>query len=337
MSSRGRDLVETFQNCRCVLVLTHDNPDPDGLASGSVLRYVLERSIDGLEATVGFSGLIGRAENRAMIKNLGLEVQPLSTLDMESFDGVALVDTQPGSGNNSWAASMPLRAVIDHHPARPESVGAAFVDIRESYGATATIAAEYASGLGIDLPAPLATALFYAIRSETQDLGRDTQKPDRDAYFALLPDADMGAVARIQRARVPREYFDAFHQAIERAVIYGSVVMTDLGPVAAPDMVAEIADFLLRLQGTDWSCCLGRHHNLLAVSIRTTDPFAHAGSLIRRAVAGLGTAGGHGSMAGGQLPVTDESYESVATELQRRILEAIGVPEDTEADPLVRA
>lgn len=319
---------------RSCLVLTHDNPDPDALASAFALAHLLGERL-GIEATVAFSGVIGRAENRAMLKVLELAPVPLTMISFDDFEAIALVDTQPGTGNNSVPADRPVQVVIDHHPAKGTALEDAFWDIRPEFGSTATILLEYLRAASIDLPVRLATALFYALKSETQDLGREASEPDRKAYFQLLVRADMRAVARIQRARVPREYFGFFRTAIDRAEIRGPVVITDLGVVPSPDIVAEIADFLLRLQQIGWSCCLGRHENSVLVSLRTSDPEAHAGRLIRAAVAGLGTAGGHGTMAGAQVPVSDRNVDEVVAALRRKVLEEIGA-DDAEVEPLVR-
>lgn len=326
-------LEAALHGARRCLVLTHDNPDPDALASAFTLRHLLEHGL-GIAATVAFSGVIGRAENRAMIQALEMIPEPLSTLDVSGYDAVALVDSQPGTGNNSLPEGLRARIVIDHHPPKSGPVDADLADIRPDYGSTATILAEYAEEMGVRLPVNLSTALFYALKSETQDLGRETSEPDRGAYFRLLARADMRAVALIQRARVPREYFDAFRTAIDGAQVLGCIVITDLGVVPAPDMVAEIADFLLRLQEVEWSCAFGRHENTVIVSLRTSDPDAHAGQMIRGAVAGLGTAGGHGTMAGAQIPITDRNQDEVVARLRARILEALGEPGD-DARPLV--
>lgn len=325
--------LEAFRGVRKALLLPHDNPDPDGLAGAFALRHLL--IVHGIDAVVAFGGMIGRAENRAMVRTLGLDPTPLSTLDVAEFDAVALIDTQPGTGNNPVTADAAIRAVIDHHPLLAPLDNVSFVDIRPEYGATATIVTEYARDAGVELPTDIATALFYAIRSETQDLGREASPADREAYVELLMQADMSAVARIQRARVPREYFGTYLTAIRGARVHGHVVMTDLGVVSSADHVAEIADFLLRLREVTWSACIGRHRHTLAVSIRTTDPFAHAGYAIRQAIEGLGTAGGHGTMAGGQVPVSDDSAEEIAEEVKRRLLTELGA-EPGEGEPLAQ-
>lgn len=326
-------LRAVFERTVRPLILTHDNPDPDALASAFALRALIHH-LTGTNATIAFSGMIGRAENRAMVRGLGIAPEPLSTLDLSTYDALALVDAQPGTGNSSLPQDCALVAVIDHHPLRFDPEPVSFVDVREHYGATATMLTEYAVTANLALDSTVATALFYAIKSETQDLGREASQADRSAYLGLLTQADMRLVARIHRARVSRQYFRAYHDAIERAEIVGKVVITDLGVVASPDMVAEIADFLLRLRGTDWSCCLGRHHDTVAVSLRTTDPNAHAGRIIRSVTRELGSAGGHGAMAGGQIPLAGSTYEDTVAEIRSRLLEQLGEP-DSGGEPLV--
>ena len=301
----------------------HDNPDPDALASAFALSAVLRHLTDA-ECTVGYGGMIGRAENRAMQRELELTPQRLDGLEWADYDGVALVDTQPGFGNNSLPPERRATAVIDHHPGRGNLDGVAFVDVREGYGAAASILYEYVEASATPLGDNLVTALFYAIKSETQELGRNAGDADRAAYLGLLPRADKERIARIQRARVPREYFRAFQLAIENAAVHDRTVVTDLQRVDSPDIVAEIADFLLRFEGVDWSAAMGRAGDDLLLSLRTTDPESHAGQVIRLVVAGMGHAGGHGMMAGGRVPLRDADYDEMAEKLKTRLLKAVG-------------
>ena len=332
---RLENLRAAFENRRRALVLTHDNPDPDALASAFALGAVLDHLTE-VDCEVGYAGIIGRAENRAMLRELDLAPVRIHGDTLERFDAIALVDTQPGFGNNSLPDDRQATAVIDHHPGRRDLEEVAFVDVRESYGASATIVHEYAQIGGVPLPNNILTALFYAIKSETQELGREAGYADHEAYLSLLPRADKLAVARIQRARVPRNYFRAFQVAIDNARLYGRTVITDLQRVDTPDLVAEIADFLLRLEGADWAVCMGRYEDSLVMSIRTAEEDAHAGQVIRRAVDGLGRAGGHGTMAGGRVPLDGNDYKDVARQICDRLVDALAA-DAAEGEPLVPA
>ncbi len=330
---RVEKLRATFESRRRALVLTHDNPDPDALASAFGLAAVLTHLTD-VDCEVGYAGIIGRAQNRAMLRELELAPARIHGDTLERFVAIALVDTQPGFGNNSLPEDRQATAVVDHHPDRGDLDGVAFVDVRESYGASATIVHEYAQVGGVPLPANLLTALFYAIKSETQELGRGAGYADREAYLSLLPRADKLAVARIQRARVPRNYFRAFQVAIENARLHGRTVVTDLQRVDTPDLVAEIADFLLRLDGADWSVCMGHYQDSVVMSLRTAEEEAHAGQVIRRVVNGLGRAGGHGTMAGGRVPLDGRDYEDVAAQIRQRLVDELAA-DAAEGESLV--
>src|ERR1700690_4283332 len=108
-----------------LLILTHDNPDPDCLASSVAMRYLLAET-RGIEATVAYSGIIGRAENRAMVRLLNLAEQHFTELDISSFRYPALMDAQPHTGNTAVPAERSVDLVIDHHPLRPRTREAAF-------------------------------------------------------------------------------------------------------------------------------------------------------------------------------------------------------------------
>ena len=168
------------------LVLTHDNPDPDALASAAALALVLRRRFK-RRVTVAYGGMIGRAENREMVRALRLELSHLQHLKRADYRRFALVDCQPWTGNSQLPKEVVPDLVFDHHPLRKATLAARFVDVRPRYGATATILAEYLEESGLEPPPGLATAMVYAIRSETQEFGREAAGPDHAAFDRLLP------------------------------------------------------------------------------------------------------------------------------------------------------
>ncbi len=242
---------------------------------------------------------------------------------------VVLVDTQPGRPNNSLPDGVVPTGVIDHHPAYSEYPGVPFLDLRDEYGATSTILTEYLEESKLEPEAKIATALFYGITAETQDLGREATPADIEASHFLYPYTNKRRLAKIENARVPREYFRVFHDAIERATLYDSLVVSMLGEVQYPDMVAEVADFLLRLDQVEWAAAIGIFESCLHVSMRTTEREVNAGDLLQR-VLGAKSAGGHDMIAGGRihLPADPAARERVATTVRGRLLTALGIPHD---------
>ncbi|MFQ5525371.1 MAG: bifunctional oligoribonuclease/PAP phosphatase NrnA [Thermoanaerobaculia bacterium] len=279
------------------LVVTHDNPDPDSIVSAAGLAKVLRRSFR-RQVRVAYGGIIGRAENQELVKVLGVRMSHIRHLDVRNYRHYALVDTQPGTGNNQLDGITP-DLVFDHHPIRSATRKVAFADIRTDYGATATMIAEYIAASGWELTRKEATAFLYAVRSETQDFGREFSVQDRMLFDELQPQADLRALARIQSPGLPLSYYRTLHEALEKLVSVGTLVISHLDTIDNPDIVPEIADLLLRMKGKTWSMCTGVLDGRVYLSLRTTNSRADAGRLMRRLLGRRGKGGGHGMMAGG--------------------------------------
>jgi nanoRNase/pAp phosphatase (c-di-AMP/oligoRNAs hydrolase) len=281
------------------LVLMHDNPDPDSMAGAEGLRALLESV--GCAVTVARGGIIGRVENRMMVEVLGLKHVPVAEIDFSAYGAIALVDTQPETGNNSLPLGHRCDIVVDHHPARPEAARAWWCDIREDFGASSTIVFTYLRDRNVPISQNLATAFLYAIKSETRDLGREASQHEYDAYTHLFRLADLEKMHAIAEPRVPAAYFATLDRALRAAEVRGPLVAANLGTLDYPDLVAEIADLLLAYDQARWVLCVGEHHGTVFLSVRTDLEDGKAGEVIRAIVAGRGAAGGHGMIAGGKL------------------------------------
>jgi nanoRNase/pAp phosphatase (c-di-AMP/oligoRNAs hydrolase) len=292
------DLIRRDDRGRRWLVLTHDNPDPDALASAMILSHVLRYAFK-RKVTIAYGGIVGRAENREMVRSLHLKLSHVRKLSWKKYQHFALVDTQPRSGNNQLPPRTVPDIVIDHHPVRATTQSMPFIDIRPPYGATATILAEYLLASGVRSTHAAATALIYAIRSETQDFAREWAGPDKAVYDHFFPHANHRILARIQNPRLPLTYYSNLHEALENLVSVDSLILSHLGDVEQPDIVPEIADLLLRMEGKTWSLCTGFYADRLYLSIRTSNSRADAGSVMQRLIGRRGKGGGHGMMAGG--------------------------------------
>ena len=320
------------------LVLTHDNPDPDCIASAVALAYLLEERA-GVKTRVGYGGIIGRAENTAMVKVLRLPLVPVSQLVFDEYDLLGLVDTQPSVGNHSLPSRVQPQIVVDHHPLREGQANIPFADVGGDFGATSTVVTEYLRAARLQPPAEIATALFYGIKADTRDLGRQTTPLDIDAYLWLFPRVDKALLSRIEHPELPVRYFRLYHKAMERAQVYGMAVITDLGEVYAPDMVPEVAERLLSLEGKKWSLALGTYRHQLYLSLRARDRRTNAGRLIREICEDLGgSAGGHGSMAGARVPMTGSKTERATRKraIMQRFLNEFGMAKE-QPEPLLHA
>ncbi|KAF0220225.1 MAG: phosphoesterase domain-containing [Geobacteraceae bacterium] len=283
-----------------IVIIVHDNPDPDCLASAMALRHLFIMKLN-RSAVIAFSGMIGRSENLYMAKSLEIPLTPGGILDLKEFQVVCMLDTQPGTGNNSLPQDTRVDIVVDHHPLRDNTKNCRWVDVREEYGVTATILYEYLQAQDVSIGTKLATALFYAIKSETQDLGREANRPDRDAYLRLFPLTNKKLLYEITYPKLPAEYFLTINSALENTKIYDTVLVVNLQEIIFPEVVAEMADFLLRLENIETALSMGQYNGEMVLSIRTIRHDVNAGEIIKRLVEGHGAAGGHGMMAGGKV------------------------------------
>jgi nanoRNase/pAp phosphatase (c-di-AMP/oligoRNAs hydrolase) len=332
---RFRRLVETLSGVERLLILTHDHPDPDALAAAFLLRRIARHAL-AIECEIGYGGLIGRAENRAMVAELRIPVRPIGEVRGDRYDAIALVDTQPGTPNHSLPADRSAQIVFDHHPQRRSTREVPFSDVRPGYGAVATMLAEYLPAAGLEADRRLATAIFYAIRSETQNLGRESTPADARLFAEIFGTVDNRLLSRIEQAPFTRDYVVILDEALRATRLYGDVAITPLQRVPYPDVPAELADLLLRVDGARAVLAMGGHRGQLYLSLRTRGTRANAGRLLQRIVGEEGRAGGHGRMAGGRIDLRAprRSWHAAARRLTRRARELLGVTAQ-RARPLI--
>lgn len=320
-----KQLYEVINHNATMLIVMQDHPDPDAIASAVALRKIANQ-IANIQCSIAHGGTVGRAENRALVKYLNLNLRPAEQIDFASFDLIAMVDTQPGTGNNSLPSGVEPDIVIDHHPCHRNTRQCRFTDIRSHYGATSTILVEYLYASGIEIDASLATALLYGIRSDTQDLGRDTTCADVNALMALYPKANKRILSQIQHGAVQREYYKYLAECLNNARVFGRAVISSLGTVINPDMVGEMADLLLRDEQIVWVLCYGFYEGKMLLSLRTDAESPPAAKVIRHIVARKGAGGGHDSYAGGQIPVEKLSKTQLAkwiSQIEKSFLKSV--------------
>jgi len=317
-----------------VLIMPHNDPDPDAIASAVALQYVLTKTF-GIESHIAYRGYIGRAQNKALFEYLEYPIQSLVALQMMEESAIALIDTQPGTGNNPLPSDKAASIVIDHHPLRNSLSGVKFKDIRPDAGATSTILTEYLLEIGLEPSPVLATALFYGIKTDTMGLGRGAGPNDVQAYFYLHNRIDPEALSKIEYPPVPVEYFKSLSATLRAARLYDDVLFAYIGQMSYPDLGAEMADLFLRLHGVQWVMCMGTFGKDLILSVRAKCARANAGKLVRTIVGDRGTAGGHGTMAGGHIPLREDEPRKLARRIVARTLENLKGITTIKPKPLV--
>jgi nanoRNase/pAp phosphatase (c-di-AMP/oligoRNAs hydrolase) len=323
-----RFLIGLHDYDRIVLV-SHVNPDPDALGSMIGLAHLVETRI-GKPTLRTRDGIVGRAENRAMVEALELELTPIEDVDWRDNDAIVMVDSQPNTGRHSFSEDLPVRAVIDHHDTPGDVDAVDFVDIRANYGATCSVVTKYLIEQEVPIPENVATALLYGIETEVTGYPREAGPGDDDALIHLYPLADKDLIAQIRNARLPHSHFEVLLQALQSSFIYDRLIISWVDELPQPEQAAEVVDFMIRFEKVDWAVCGGVCGGKLVLSVRAAIEGAEAGTLLRQVVGKLGRAGGHERRAGGCIPLASTAKTAVDElqgDLRRRLLKALKIDE----------
>jgi len=303
-----------------VLILLHNDPDPDAMASGLALRNILRRTRQ--TAIIGCMYGVTRPENLRMLKLLDLQIEVMTADQIKSFDRVALVDVQP----HYFPGLLPqVDLVIDHHPEQP-GYNAVFKDIRPNYGSTCTILTEHLRAVDIDISERTATAMLYAIKSDTLFFNRQANRADLDAFSYLYPLADATMIRKMEGSEITAERLDYVIKAWQQGRMVEHVFCAFLGEPPREDFIPYVADFYLQLENVQWSVISGVVNDTFVVSVRNLGYSRNAGDFVRRWFNDIGSAGGHRTMAKAVVPL--EAFQqkfgtNEGSRINQRMLELV--------------
>ncbi len=312
-----------------ITFVSHVQPDPDSIGSMMGLAHLVETCL-GKPTRLTRDGLISRAENRALVQFLDIQLEPIEEVVWSKGEALVMVDSQPNTGRHNFDSDIPLYAVIDHHDTPGSLEGVTFVDLRRGLGATCSIVTSYLMEQNSALPARLATALLYGIETELSGYPREASSLDDSALLYLYPLADKDVLARIRNARLPQAHFECMLQALQSSFIYDRLIISWVNELPQPELAAEVVDFLIRFEEVDWAVCAGVYQDQLVLSVRSALAHARAGEMLRQVVGKMGKAGGHDRRAGGTVYLPSRSataIEQVQAELRRRLLKALQIDE----------
>jgi nanoRNase/pAp phosphatase (c-di-AMP/oligoRNAs hydrolase) len=295
--ARVQQYQRYFADADRVLILLHNDPDPDALASGLALRNLLRRTKT--TAIIGAVQGVTRPENLRMANMLDIHVEPITPASFEEYERIATVDVQPHYfGGRLDRADL----VIDHHPEQP-GYSAVFKDIRADYGSTCTILTEHLRAVDVNISERTATAMLYAIKSDTLFFARHTNRVDLEAFTFLYPLADAALIRKMEGAEITLERLDYVNRASQGGVMRDQVFSAFVGEAQREDFIPYTADFFLQLEDVKWTIVAGVVGPMFIVSVRNLGYSRNAGEFVKRWFGDIGSAGGHRAMAKAVVPI----------------------------------
>jgi nanoRNase/pAp phosphatase (c-di-AMP/oligoRNAs hydrolase) len=295
--ARVQQYQRYFADADRVLILLHNDPDPDAMASGLALRNLLRRTKT--TAIIGAVQGVTRPENLRMANMLDIHVEKVTPAMFHEFDRIATVDVQP-----HYFGGMLDRVdlVVDHHPEQT-GYSAAYKDIRADYGSTSTILTEHLRAVDVNISERTATAMLYAIKSDTLFFARHTNRVDLEAFTFLYPLADAALIRKMEGAEITLERLAYVTRASQGGLMREQVFSAFVGEAPREDFIPYTADFFLQLEDVKWTIVAGVVNESLIVSVRNLGYSRNAGEFVKRWFSDIGSAGGHRAMAKAVVPI----------------------------------
>jgi nanoRNase/pAp phosphatase (c-di-AMP/oligoRNAs hydrolase) len=210
-----------------------------------------------------------------------------------------MVDVQPHYFGEAFHR---VDLVIDHHPEQP-GYSAVFKDIRSNYGSTSTILTEHLRAVDANISERTATAMLYAIKSDTLFFNRQANRVDLEAFSYLYPLADAAMIRKMEGAEITMDRLEYVLKAKQNGRMVEQVFCSFLGTSLREDFIPYVADFYLQLEDVKWTIVAGIVNDSLVMSVRNLGYSRNAGEFVRKYFADIGSAGGHRSMAKAVVPL----------------------------------
>jgi nanoRNase/pAp phosphatase (c-di-AMP/oligoRNAs hydrolase) len=319
-------------------ILTHDNPDPDSIASAVALQAIAgEHDVD---ADILYHGDIGHQENRAFVNLLGIELLSLDeSPPLSDYGAVALVDHMKAG---EFDVEVDIDIFIDHLEPE-EEYDARFVDVRSNVSSTSTILTKYIQEFDLSPSEAVATALLYGIRAETMDFKRDTTPADLTAAAYLYPFANHDTLEQVESPSMSPETLDVLAEAIQNREVQGSHLVSNAGFIRDRDALSQAAQHLLNLEGITTTAVFGIADNTIYLAARSKDIRINIGNILQDAFEDIGEAGGHSTQGSVEIPLglftgieTSEDNRDTLLSLteeavRKKLFDAMGVESSSES------
>lgn len=312
-------LIEILKG-HVVYIQTHNYPDPDAMASAYGLQVFLK--YHDINSTLCYDGTIEKLNTKRMIDVFEFQIYNIKDIpDMKEEDYIITVDAQKYNANITDFPGDEV-ACIDHHPT--------FIDCEYKYkdvrivGACSTLIAQYYKESNTPMDSNTATALLYGMRVDTNNLSRGVTELDIEMYGYLYPYLDETKMAAVNSSSMELADLQAYGAAISNIKVFNNIGFAEI-PFDCPDaLVAMVSDFILDLNVVEFSVVFATREDGLKFSVRSELASLDAGRIVKKALDGIGSGGGHALMAGGFVPKAnlDKMKHLKRYEIEQRFVHA---------------
>ncbi len=289
-----------------IVIQIHDNPDADAVGSGyAMYRYFLEKGKT-VRLIYGGRNPIGKSNMLLLISELKIPVEYVTNIEKPEL--LLTVDCQYGEGNVQKFEADNV-AMIDHHNTGKYSDEMS--EIRSHLVSCATVCYALLKDAGYDVNADvkIATALYYGLYMDSNQLAEISHPYDRDMVEFLQFDRTL--IGRLKYANLNMADFETAGQAILSSVYnqkYHYAIIK--AKECDPNLLGVIGDFALQVDSIDVCVIYTENPGGYKISVRSCVMEVAANELAGFLVEDVGDGGGHLDKAGGymSIPKYTEKY-----------------------------
>ncbi len=297
-----------------ITIQCHDNPDADALGSGFALYTYLKEKGKDVSLIYGGANRIRKSNLVLMIQMLKIPIKYCEKIEEPEL--LITVDCRYGEGNVTRFPAKNI-AVIDHHRITGELPPLS--DVKSNLGSCATLIWQLLKDEGYDTNAneDLATALYYGLYTDTNELTTISHPLDRDLRDEA--DFDIATITRFKNANLSLEELDIVGASLLRSDYnddYNFVVVR--ANPCDPNILGIISDLILAVDSVNVClvfCVVG---SSVKFSVRSCVREVKASELAQAISAGIGSGGGHIVKAGGRInmDLLSDAYVECCEKLQ---------------------
>lgn len=312
-----QELISHIDPVREVAIQAHDFPDHDAVGTAYALSRLL--ASNQIETKLCYGGEIQSASLTEMIRILEIPIMACHEAELADDAQIIIVDGFVGNTNIRGVPGEVI-GVIDHH-VPPTEPNCKYYDIRPHFGACSTILYEYYKISNNEMEANVATGLLIGVMMDTAFMTRGVAPVDLEAFSSLFFSGDWQTGSRLLKNSLSLADLSVFREAINACIVADDFCFVPVTKECTQEVMALVADFFLGLREIHFVVVLEPEREEYRISVRSEDNARPTDVIIKKALQGMGSGGGHVYMGGGSIPRDLFPGDEV---LRKRFMAAMG-------------
>lgn len=277
------------------VILMHDNPDTDALASAMGIKALLKKFK--ADSTIYWHGELSHVQNRIFYNVLKVEAIKLKSEDAAQIAAdtkdskiiVVDISCKFGTGNitgtSAFFEGRTPDCVIDHHGLQNHDCPY----WNDQTGSCSTMILELLNHYGVTVDRTLAVALVVGLKLDTDDLRKNVTDKDKLANKELMEIVDPEKYLKIINYPKPpsviplrASVYSSLRQERDLVFSYAGIILPE-----HHSQIAEIADEMLRIESINHCCVIAILNagegaiKRLSVSFRNTGDAIHTDEFMK--------------------------------------------------------